>query len=62
MQLVMSANHMFVLLASVLITVSESTCFKASSNKSTDLWHARFGHLNIKGLRTLAYRKIVANS
>ncbi|KAM0945079.1 putative RNA-directed DNA polymerase [Dioscorea sansibarensis] len=59
MQSMMSSNRMFVLLASVSTNVPGPTCFKASSDESTDQWHARFGHLSIKGLRTLPYRKMV---
>lgn len=60
MQTHMSANRMFVLLASMPINAPGPTCFQASSDDSTtNLWHQRFGHLNMKGLRTLAYRSMV---
>ena len=60
MQTNMSANRMSVLLASIPTNAPGPTCFQASSDDSTtNLWHQRFGHLNMKGLRALAYRKMV---
>lgn len=59
---VISANRMFVLLASiptVADNISKASCFSATSENVTSLWHQRFGHLNIKGLWTHAYRKMV---
>lgn len=53
----MSANRMFVLLASV--TSREPACFKTVTEDETHLWHCRFGHLSYKGLRTLHYKKMV---
>ena len=54
MQTNMSANRMFVLLASMPNNAPGPTCFQASSDDlMTNLWHRRFGHLNMKGLRTL---------
>lgn len=53
---------MFVLLASIPSVpgnVSKASCFSATSENVTSLWNQRFGHLNIKGLQTLAYRKMV---
>ncbi|KAL4565728.1 hypothetical protein LXL04_029831 [Taraxacum kok-saghyz] len=32
---------------------------EVTSDPTTNLWHKRFGHLHMKGLRTLAYRKMV---
>jgi len=61
-QTMISANRMFVLLAStspVSTNVSKAACFNVSSENVTSLWHERFGHLNMKGLRTLAYKKMV---
>lgn len=56
----MSANRMFVLFASIPCHPSGPRCFQVSSkNLETNLWHQRFGHLNMKGLRTLAYKKMV---
>lgn len=57
MQTQMSANRMFVVLASVISPTS--VCFQTTSEDSTQLWHCRYGHLNFKGLRTLLYRKMV---
>lgn len=57
-----SANRMFVLMASIAIVdtnISKVACLNVTSKNITSLWHQRFGHLNMKGLRTLAYRKMV---
>ena len=51
----MSANRMFVVLASVI----SPTCLQATSEDNTQLWHCRYGHLNFKGLRTLLHRNMV---
>lgn len=60
MQTSMSVNRMFVLRAAIPTAASKPCCLHASSGDSTtNLWHKRFGHLNMKGLRTLAYRKMV---
>ncbi|KAJ8616926.1 hypothetical protein MRB53_013112 [Persea americana] len=53
----MSANRMFVVLASVFVPTS--TCLQATSEDNTQLWHCRYGHLNFKGLRTLLYKGMV---
>nr|KYP60819.1 Retrovirus-related Pol polyprotein from transposon TNT 1-94 [Cajanus cajan] len=57
-----SANRMFVLTASIPVVdtnISKAACLNVTSENITSLWHQRFGHLNMKGLRTLAYRKMV---
>lgn len=60
MQTSMTTNRMFVLSADLPLNDSKPKCFQATTSDSiTDLWHKRFGHLNMKGLRTLAYRKMV---
>lgn len=60
MQTNMSANRMFVLLASVPTHTPGQACFQMTSeDTAAHLWHRRLGHLNMKGLRTLAYRKLV---
>ncbi|KAL6123208.1 hypothetical protein ACLB2K_075730 [Fragaria x ananassa] len=53
----MSANRMFVLLATVV--PQTSTCLQATSDDTIDLWHRRYGHLNHKSLRFLQYKKMV---
>ncbi|KAM5583100.1 hypothetical protein ABKV19_003159 [Rosa sericea] len=53
----MIANRMFVMLAAM--SPKESTCFQATCENETQLWHRRLGHLNYKGLRTLHYKKMV---
>lgn len=57
MQSQMTANRMFVFLATLMPRVS--TCFKTTSEDETHLWHCRYGHLGFKGLRTLHYGKMV---
>ncbi|KAJ8628498.1 hypothetical protein MRB53_021805 [Persea americana] len=59
MQTIMSANRMFALLASVPTHALGLACFQMTSEDTTHLWHRRFGHLSLKGLRTLAYKKLV---
>jgi len=59
-QTMISANRMFVLLAfisPVSTNVSKAACFNVSSKNVTSLWHKRFGHLNMKGLRMLPTRR-----
>ena len=51
----MSANRMFIVLASVI----SPTCLQATSEDNTQLWHCRYGHLNFKGLRTLLHKNMV---
>lgn len=60
MQTNMSANRMFMLCASAPTYAPGQACFQmASEDTTTNLWHRRFRHLNMKGLRTLAYKKLV---
>ena len=60
MQTNMSTNRMFMLCASTPTYAPGQACFQmASEDTTTNLWHQRFGHLNMKGLRTLAYKKLV---
>lgn len=58
MQTQMSANRMFVILATVVLSDS-SNCLQATAQNLAHLWHCRFGHLNSKGLRTLYYKNMV---
>ena len=53
----MSANRMFVISAKVIMP--NSNCFKITSSDITSLWHRRYGHLNLKGLRTLSSKNMV---
>lgn len=60
MQTNMSSNKTFVLLATAPTVIPDQACFQMTSeDMTTELWHRRFGHLNMKGLRMLAYRKMV---
>jgi len=60
MRTMISANRMFVLLASVPpVSINFSSALNVTSDNITSLWHQRFGHLNMKGLMTLVYRKMV---
>lgn len=42
------------------ITTKNSSCFQTVSDDESHLWHCQFGHLSYKGLRTLAYTKMVS--
>ena len=54
----MSLNKTFILLATCW--PKASTCFNATTEDSTHLWHCRYGHLSFKGLRTLQRKKMVS--
>ncbi|GJZ85113.1 retrovirus-related pol polyprotein from transposon TNT 1-94 [Tanacetum coccineum] len=58
MQTDMSTNRMFILFANMPAS-TPTRCLQATSDSLTSLWHKRFGHLHMKGLRTLVYRKMV---
>ena len=73
-QIKMSINRMFILLAQVEVAADEvlvvaadadhNSCLHTSSNSSnaenlSQLWHRRYGHLNYKGLRTLQTKGMV---
>lgn len=58
MQTEMTANRMFVLLASVVLEET-STFLQLATEDSSQLWHRRFGHLSYKGLRTLQHKQMV---
>lgn len=55
MQSKMSSNRMFVVMASVI----SPNCFKAACEDVTHLWHCRFGHLSLKGLKILSQKDMV---
>lgn len=57
MQIAMSANRMFTILAKIL--PKASTYFQTILEYNTQLWHCRYGHLSLKGLRTLEYKQMV---
>lgn len=60
MQTKMSSNKTFVLLASAPTNIQDQACFQITfEDRIIELWHQRFGCLNMKGLRILAYRKMV---
>ena len=52
-----SGNKMFYLLAKMVSNLPK--CMQVEADDESRLWHSRFGHLNYKGLRTLAYRGMV---
>lgn len=56
----MSNNRMFIILAIVREAkeVEEERCLQVME-KTNDLWHRRYGHLNNKGLRTLGEKDMV---
>jgi len=56
----MIGNHMFHLTTSM--SSRHTKCFQIENTtveKETQLWHKRFGHLNFKGLTTLANKQMV---
>ena len=53
----MSSNRMFVLHA--MSKPVASTCFNTITEDIEQLWHCRYGHLGIKGLKTLQQKKMV---
>ena len=53
----MSGNRMFYFLAKMVSVLPK--CMHVEADDESRLWHSRFGHLNYKGLRTLAYRGMV---
>jgi hypothetical protein len=59
MQTNMSRNRMFFVVA--YMPQRNSMCLQTEdvSEKEAHMWHCRFGHLNHKGLRTLAFKKMV---
>ena len=66
MKSIMSANRMFVILASITPREhehppreNEHACFKTVVEEEAQLWHCRYGHLSDKGLKTLYYNKMV---
>lgn len=56
-QIEMTANKMFVLLAKS--QSMKDSCFHTTTQDLSQLWHYRYGHLSHKGLRTLQFKKMV---
>lgn len=57
MQSEMSANRIFVVLASII--PQTTTCFQIVTKDNLHLWHCRFRHLSFKGSRTLINKRMV---
>lgn len=58
----MSANRMFVLVARIQSTLSDSNqeiCFNTITQDLTHLWHCRLGHISNTGLQALQRKKMV---
>ncbi|GAU11414.1 hypothetical protein TSUD_344050 [Trifolium subterraneum] len=51
----MIANRMFILTAQVIVPM----CLQVSKQEQTKLWHDRYGHLSIKGLKLLTKLNMV---
>lgn len=51
----MSGNKLFPISVSALL----AECFQAASGDLTYLWHCRYGHLNMKSLKTLMHKEMV---
>ena len=56
-KIAMSTNRMFKLPARFL--PKALTCFQATLEDNTHLWHRRYEHLSYKGLRTLQYKEMM---
>ena len=50
---------MFILLAKSQSEKNKDSCFHTTTSDPTHLWHCRYGHLSLKGLRTLQFKKMV---
>lgn len=57
MQSQMSSNRIFPILATVITPMA--SCLQATSEDVTNLWHCRYGHLSLKGLKTLVSMEMV---
>ncbi|MCH80374.1 copia-type polyprotein, partial [Trifolium medium] len=51
----MSANRMYIIVATVVIPM----CLQMTKLERTQLWHNRYGHLSINGLKLLAQKEMV---
>jgi transposase InsO family protein len=51
----MTTNRMYIIIAPVIIPM----CLKVSKQDKTQLWHNRYGHLSLNGLKLLAKRNMV---
>ncbi|GAU24969.1 hypothetical protein TSUD_312040 [Trifolium subterraneum] len=51
----MSTNRMYIITAPVLVPM----CLQTSIEDNTQLWHLRYGHLSIKGLKLLSKKDMV---
>jgi hypothetical protein len=51
----MTTNRMYIVVASVVMP----ECLKVSTNEETSLWHNRYAHLSIKGLKILHSKHMV---
>jgi hypothetical protein len=56
-QINMTANRMFILLANS--QAKKATYFHTTAQDLSHLWHCRYDHLSHKGLRTLQFKKMV---
>ncbi|GMI84330.1 hypothetical protein HRI_002102300 [Hibiscus trionum] len=54
----MSSNQMFRLHAVTHLVMQ--TCFNATTEERTQMWHCRYGHLSYKGLKTLQEKSMVS--
>jgi hypothetical protein len=51
----MSVNRMYIIIAPVIIPM----CLKINKQDKTQLWHNRYGHLSVNGLKLLAQKNMV---
>ena len=57
MQSKMSQNRMFVV--SAIVTLPTVNCLQITTKDISSLWHRRYGHLSLSGLKTLFDKKMV---
>jgi len=51
----MASNRLF----AINVVPVTSSCLQTSTEKTTKLWHQRYGHLNVRGLKLLVQKKMV---
>ena len=57
MQSQMSSNRMFPL--QITVSIPAIHCLQTTAEDTTHLWHCRYGHISLKGLRTLSQMEMV---
>ncbi|KAM1393925.1 hypothetical protein ACFX2F_030029 [Malus domestica] len=58
METIMAANRMFIIVAQHQLSVQ--ACFNALTDDPVQLWHCRYGHLSLGGLKMLQQKQMVS--